>query len=237
MSRKELRILRKENEALRKRIAELEGRKEYTDTPKRTKEDSGAYTRLFSESKSYAGYLVRSLKTSNIYKRSRNAILWLSRVRVLSTVTRLLSYAAALIETSTHVVIVSTLLLIFLPLSALLALVTLLLSLIGQKRANEHLASAVEGKNVYVVFPEDREAMRDSNYIGGITRSLAKRKETVVFAVSPYFWSGVGFRKSKYYMHYRHDLDNVVMLRKYYYFSFKRSILNQNKAKSATFIY
>ena len=238
MSRKELRALQKENEALRKRIAELEGSKAHTNMSEHPMEDSSAYTRLFCESNSYAGYLIRSLKASNIYKRFRAAMLWLSRFRILSTAMRLLSYAAMLIEAGTHVVIVSTLVLFFLPLSALLALVTLLLSLIGQKRANERLARAVIGKDVYVVFPKDSEAMSRSNYIGILTNALSKSNKSIVFAVSPSFWSSRGFRKGKYYMHYRHDLCNVVMLRKYYYFSFKRSVLNKsNKAKSITFIY
>lgn len=200
-------------------------------------EDIGGYASNLSASKSYAGYLLRSLRASSIYRRLRKALLWISRLRILSTAMKILSYAVAIIEAGTHIVIASTLILILLPIGAIIAVTTLILSAIGQKRANEYLARAAEGEKTYVFFPRSRSAMADGSFLRGFADELSQNGNATVFIVSPSFWSGAGFDGRKYYLHYRQDRKNVFMLRKYYYFSFKRNVLNTRKEKRITLIY
>lgn len=238
MTRREINALRRENELLKKRLAEIEKRQNGKASPPPLHfHDRRSYAQLISGSKSYTVYLLRSLRASDIYKRIRKILLWMSRFRILSTAMRILSYAAAVIEAGTHIVIISTLILFLLPISALLATATLLLSLIGQKRANDFLRTSVSGKDVYVFFPESRSQFTDEHFLGRWIGSLASSGKCTVFIVSPSFWSRAGLCRGKYYLHYRQDTDNVIMLRKYYYFSFKRNVLNSKKAKSATLIF
>ena len=206
------------------------------NTPACTVKNAGESARRLSASKSYAGYLFRSMHASDVYRRVRRALLWLSRIRILSTAMRILSLAVAIIEAGTHVFVVSTLFLILLPISAVIASVTLILSAIGQRHASRRLSAVTEGGSVYVLFPDRTRSLSDG-FIHRLASSLADDEDAAVFIVSPFFWSGTGFGGKKYYLHYRRDGENVFMLRKYYYFSFRRSVLNEKKENGVTLIY
>lgn len=203
----------------------------------RNNADADSYVKRMSESKSYAGYLLRSLHSSIIYRRLRTALLWISRLRILSTAMRILSYAIMIIEAGTHIVIASTIILIILPVGAIIAAATLIISAVGQKRANEYLARISARGEVYVLFPESRPSPKSSSFLCGLAEELSVTEDATVFIVSPYFWSGAGLDGRKYYLHYRQDKRNVFMLRKYYYFSFRRNVLNLRKEKGVTLIY
>ena len=202
-----------------------------------TTADAGESARRLSTSKSYIGYLFRSMNASNIYRRIRKALLWLSRIRILSTVMKILTFAAAVIEAGTHIVIVSTLTLILIPIAALIAVTTLIISAVGQKRANEYLKNAANSEEIYVLFPESADSAFGSGFLHGLADELSTSKSATVFIVSPSFWRGSGFGGRKYYLHYRQDAENVFMLRKYYYFSFRKSVLKAKKESSITLIY
>ena len=144
---------------------------------------------------------------------------------------RLLAYAAAVIEAGTQAVIVSTLFIVLLPAAVTISLLTLLISSVGSARASRELSAELDGKRIFVFFPESPEELSEKSPMRKRINELSTSQENAIFIVSPRFFGRAGIEKGKYYLHYRRERGCAVMLRKYYYFSFRKNVLSNKRIR------
>lgn len=240
MKSKEYKELKKENILLKRELANanrqlrsLTLREDAKDLSEHMKGDAMRFT----YSKSYIGYAFGSLRASSIYTRIKSVVRIFSRFRIISTLMRMFTYIAAFLETGTHVLLASTLLLVSLPATLILGAATFLISAFGCRNANKELINLPKEKDVYIFFPQSPNQMKRNGFLIGWISELAENKTNVVFIVSPCFWKKIGFSKRKYYLHYRADEENVIVIRKYYYFSMKKHVIQNSGANSVTMIH
>lgn len=223
----EIRELQKENKMLKAELAKAEKklrRLMRDDTYEMTAYVSGKAAR-YEESNHYLGFLIRSLEASNIYNKVKTVLKFFSKFKVITYAIRIILIVVTFIETSAHVILLSTATLITLPVTTALGIITFILAWLGSNSANKKLADLPYKKNVYVFFPESTKQFKGDTFFKGWVKEIASDKKNIVFIVSPVFWKSSGYVKGKYYLHYRQDADNIYMIRKYYFFSFRRNVL------------
>ena len=236
---KEISDLIKENKRLRAELAKTE--KKLRLLNKETQSDVTSYISgkavRYSDSNHYIGFLLRSLKASNIYSRFKTLVKIFSRFRIVSFLVKLFTAAVVFLETGAHVILLSTIALITLPITTFLGLITFIVAFLCSNTANRRLASLPDKKNVYIFFPSSVKQFRSNSFFNGWVREIASDKNNLVVIVSPAFWKASGHLKGRYYLHYRKETQNIIMIRKYYFFSFRRNVLKAAKTKSVYMIH
>lgn len=235
----EINELQKENRMLRAELARAEKRIRILSKDSASEITgyvSGKADR-YAYSNHYLGFLFMSLKASNIYNKTKTVIKFFSRFRIVSLLVKIITSIVVFLETSAHLILFSTIALITLPISAVFGLITFTVAFLGSSRANKKLASLPYKKNVYVFFPQNVKRFKGNNFFKGWVDEIASNKKNLVIIVSPAFWKRSGYVKGKYYLHYRKDAENIFMIRNYYFFSFRRNVLNNSLAENVYMIH
>jgi len=229
-NKNEMRELQRENRILKAELAKAERklRALSRDSAREFTSYVSSKADRYASSNHYLGFLFRSLRASNIYNRTASLVKILSRFRVVSFLVRLITAAVVFLETGAHVLLLSTIGLITLPITTVFGVITFTVAFLMSSRANRHLASLPYKKNVYVFFPQNVKQFKGDNFFKGWISEIASNKKNLVIIVSPAFWKRSGYVKGKYYLHYRKDAENIFMIRNYYFFSFRRNVLNRS---------
>lgn len=231
--------LQKENERLKSELARAE--KKIRELNKDNTDELTDYVygkaNRYYVSEHYLGFLMRSLRASSIYNHFRTLLKIFSRFRIVSFLVKLVTSAIIFIETSAHLILISTVTLITLPITTVLGLFTFIISFFGSNRASKRLADLPSGKNVYIFFPQNIKRLKGDNFFKGWIRELSEDDSNLIIIVSPAFWKAQGYVKGKYYLHCRMDGENVLMLRNYYFFNFRRNVLRPANTKSIYMIH
>jgi len=238
-NKNDLHALQKENRRLKAELsrAEKKLRSLSRDNARELTDLVSGRADRYAESGHYLGFILRSLRASSIYTKTRTLVKIFSRFRIVSFLVKLITSAVVFIETSAHVILVSTIALITLPITTVFGLVTFIIAFFGSNRANKRLASLPDGKDVYIFFPQNVKQLNGESFFKGWISETASKENTLVIIVSPAFWKKTGYVKGKYYLHCRQDAENVYMVRNYYFFSFRRNVLATSKATSIYMIH
>lgn len=201
-------------------------------------DDYFIYSITLDSSSGYIDYLFRSLKGSNIYLTWKRLLKYFRRFRLLRTLYKILSLILVLLRTSALIILIALVLSVIIPLSALAFLAFPLISWIRSFRINKTIIPLVTGKDVFVILPPRSDAFARSEYLFRNASDIATRRDGLSIIVSPYFFSPatpMGYAK-KHYTNLIMNGSNVIVVRRYYYFSIKKKILSEH-ANSLSLIY
>lgn len=211
----ELKKLRREDRALRRRIRTLE-QQGAGAAPVEHPNDAAAF-----DAGNYFSYLLARLRQKSLFARAEKITRYF---RSSMWVTRLFRYGMLIyqyLQAGAFVILYTALFILIIPILLSLSLATLVVTLILRKKnADKLIAACTErGSEVrFVLIPvkEDFDA-------AALRAEAAKTPEASVLIVSPFFFRRCGIGKSEdMYVCYRGEGGNAVILRKYFFFYLRR---------------
>ena len=182
-----------------------------------------ARRRSFSH-KSFLQHAWSSLREATLYTRIKRLVAYFRRVRLVAVILRIAGAILTLLEAGALVLLTTVLLLLLLPPLLLFSLAVLLTVLVEAPRKNRALLQSTEGKRIYVLFLPTH----GGDFFKANARALAAQKNTAVIVVSPFWFSSRGLSHKRFYCTVRREYENVYLVRRYYFFSLKRHVLQQH---------
>ena len=246
LTRKELSDLKKENQQLNRRLKQAQAEnlrlRRRIDTlttaggktavapsamifkrdisPAETLLSEGATARKRYGASTYAGYLLTTVKESGIGRLLRRITAFWHRLRLFRWIITLLTLVVAAALTS-------AVLLTLIPPLILSSDVTLLTVLFRARTVNRRMLKALEGKRIRVIIPHDSMAHEDDSFMERCAMEMSSREDVAVVVVSPYVLSVKGLGGRGLYFTVREEAPRLFLLRKGYYFIFKKSVLRR----------
>ena len=170
-------------------------------------------------------YAYRLTVENSIFGYFKKITDWLRRFRLVAFLIKGIGILLAVLQTGTALLLSTLLLLVALPLLTALLLGILLTALLESGKSNRRLLEVTKEHRVYVLFPTD-----DCNdFLRANALSLAKKENTTVIIVSPYWIHARGIRDGPFYFTRRREAENVYLIRRYYFFSLRRHVLDQRE--------
>ena len=233
----EIARLRAENESLYKRNTELEakladaraaaGKSRDEDEVMQMWHRRGRSERLFA-ARYYSRFLVGRVKSTSLWAVYVRLLTYFRRYRFISSAFRILTLVIAWIETGAVFFVSFSALLVILPIMLVLAVLTLMLALLRGRGANKKYAAVTSGKKIYVLFGTRGQMKKGSSgFLRGNAESFAS-EGAVCFVVSPFFFGKKGLGGRGAYVTGRNESENVYILRKNYFFLFRRKVLGKS---------
>lgn len=211
----ELKRLRRENRALRKRIRAME--QQNTPSAGHTHADSATAF----DAENYFSYLLSRLRQKSLFARAERISHYF---RSSIFVTRLFRYGMLIyryLQAGAFVLVYTALFILVIPILLSIALVTLAITLVLRKKNADRLIAAciAHGTQVRFLLPLGKD-----NFDADVLRTeAAKTPSANVLIVSPFFFRrrGIGTREDMYVC-YRNEGKNRMILRKYFFFYLRR---------------
>lgn len=205
----ELRRLRKENRELKKRLHTLEKEAKLLPSP----EDTGSSY----SANNYFSYLFARIREKNFYTAVSKYLkpsLW---------VTRIFSWGLILykyIQAGAFVLLYTAAFILIIPILLVTTALTLAAALILRSRNAVRLLEELK-KDVAFIIPDGKDGF-DREYLIEKCKSYT---DATVLLISPFFLDkkGVGDNE-KLFVCYRKELDNVYILRNYFFFYFRKRL-------------
>ena len=241
-NRDKIRELTDENMRLHREIAflknELQREKRSTRQllHRRDKVESAFLRQAKSEGafsqKKYFSYIRHSVKNASVFGIYAGIIDAVRRFTFVSTTIRILIFLLSLIQSGAVFIISTSAFIIALPFVFLFSGIGFMLTFLGARKATQKARPIVKGKNVTVFFPAKRSAFNSDSYFAGMVRDIAKRPNAMCVIVAPglFFSRGISGKK-RYYFTTRADGDNVIVVRKHFYYRFKSRVLLKDAAR------
>lgn len=243
---RELRRIRRENKLLRSEIRRLKLKYSYIKDPVWAKskktyaiyfKQSAAKDKLFSKN-NFAAYLVSSLKDNSFFLYYQRVIYFLKKYTVIRATLGILAFLWAFLQSSALFVLFTGTMAITLPLTLIFSYVALIFTFNQRRKLNRAILSKAKNKKITVLFPSKGRAFEKGSYFGAMVADISKNEDTIVIIVSPYFFSPktiLSYRK-KPYLNAGDIISNIITVRKHYYFSLKKHLLDHN-TDNLTFIF
>lgn len=198
----------------------------------RQAKDSGA----FSQEK-YFSYLRHSVKTASVFRVYTGIVDAVRGFAFVSTTIRILIFLYSLLHSSAVLIISTSAFIIALPFVFLFSGLGFMMTFLGARKSVKKTRPIVKNKNVNVFFPASRAAFETESYFAGMVKDMSNQPNTLSVIVSPglFFSRGI-FGKKRYYFTTRIESENIIIVRKRFYYSFKNRVLI-DEAKRITEIY
>ena len=235
-SRDKIRELTNENMQLHREIAflknELQRQKRSTrQLLRRRNKVEAAFLRqakdegAFSQQK-YFSYIRHSVKNASVFWIYAGIVDAVRQFTFISTTIRILLFIISFIQSGAIFIISTSAFLIALPFVFLFSGVGFMLTFLGARKATQKTRPLVKDKNVTVFFPVKRSAFNDESYFAGMVKDTAKQPNSLCVIVAPglFFSRGIN-KKRRYYFTTRTDGENIVIVRKHFYYRFKNRVL------------
>ena len=194
------------------------------------------YENMFSK-RNYFSFIFANLKHTSVFSIYKRFILAIRRYAFFTTTIKIASVLLLLIETAALLVLSTSTFLVSVFLTILTSHALALLTFFVRKKCNRENTKIIKDKNVTVFFPPKERAFEIGSYLAGFVEEEAKKQNSVVVVVSPYNFKAIGLNASrkKYYVS-REDGENVLLVRRYYYFTLRNKIIDKY-ASQVTEIY
>ncbi len=194
------------------------------------KKESARNQKLVSH-RFFFGFAYDALTHTPLYTHWQAFLSLLRRFRAVAFFLRVLTVIFAIIETGTLVLLTTAVFLVILPLAVALMLGILITALLESRRTNRQMTRWLEGKEIFVLFLSQRE----NPFLEQNANLLSKTENAAVIVVSPYLLSPRGLlHKESFYCTARRENENVYLIRRYYYFSFRKHVL---RGKAVAYLY
>ena len=185
--------------------------------------EATAHSTLTSH-KSFFAYLYHSVTHAPLYLHWQGLLAYVRKLRMIAFTLRVITVILTILETGALVILTTAVFLILLPITAALMLGILITARIDSRRTNQAMKAALEGKRVYLFFLPRGEA----NFLCNGAKALAKDGNAVVL-ISPYWISPTGLSGRKFYFTVRKEENNLYLIRRYYFFSFRKQVLKKER--------
>ena len=240
-SKRELRDLRAENRRLKHEVHSLklelelyEGRKtrDRKDQVQAAFDSQAKNERLFSK-KRYFTYILEVIKRTSVFRLYTRLLRLFRRFNFIRITVGLLAAVLLALQTGTLFVLSASASVISVPFTFLITYATFLFSTFRVKKDCRAHRVKMKGKKIYVFFPPKKGALSENSYFSGMVTDFSRQKDSFCVIVSPYFWStrGLGGTKGKSYIASRSDGENLLIVRRHYYFTMKKRIFSSFSEK------
>ena len=180
----------------------------------------------------YGGYLAELIRRNSVYRVWEKYVGYFRRLGLVSATFRIITYILVLVQTGTVFFVAFVCFLIALPIFTAISLGTYLVANILVRRDNRRMSELCGCEHIYVFFPAKTQEFSRGNFWKRNVLLLAKRENSRVIIVSPYFFSGKGLSpKGHFYFNFRKETDRVYWIRKHYFFSLRRHVLSRAKSR------
>lgn len=183
---------------------------------------------------SYAKRLIKNASVFWVYSSIIDAV---RRFTFISTTIRVFIFIFSLIQSSAVFILWTSAIIVSLPFVFLISGIGFMLTFLGGKRATKRARPLVANKKVTVFIPANKKAFSSDRYFAGMVSETAKKPNALAVIVSPglFFSKGI-YGKRRYYFTTRRESENVIVVRKQFYYRFKNKVL-LDEAQSITEVY
>ena len=188
-----------------------------------------AHTDALLSKRNYISYLSSLLQKTQFFHVWRYYTGIFRKFKLFSLLLRLYSYLLILLQFGTAFFVIVLGLLLLLPLLIFSVGSVLFSALLLYRRKNKSLAFLMQKKRVIVFFPTRDGELEHGDFWKAHINELSEQEETAILIVSPFFWSAKGLTGRRFYLLLRKEKENVYLLRKHYYFSLRRTILDKTR--------
>lgn len=172
----------------------------------------------------FFGYLCDLFKHAPLYAHWQSLLTYFRRFRTVAFILRSLTVVAAVLQTGALVVLTTAVFLVILPLLSVLMLAILLTAWLQSRRTNRHFSKQISEKTVCVLFM----SLEKNRFLERNAKNLASQGAFVII-VSPYWIASKGIAGSRFFFTAREEYPNIVLIRRYYFFSLRRQVLKNAK--------
>jgi hypothetical protein len=239
--------LEKENKRLRAELDRFKYDKTINDSiTTRHREKSwqlslrqGALKKDLFERKNFASYLFGTFKSRTFFLYYQKFIYLLRKYTFVTTTLKILLLLWTLLQSSALFVLFTGSFAIIAPITVLFSYIAIFLSFLGRKKLNRRMRQTLQGKKITVFYPPKGRAFEENSYFKSFVRSTASAEESAVVIVSPYYFDTKGISHSRrYYLSERLEAPNIILIRKHYFFTFKKHVLSLSDASgNITYIF
>ena len=239
--RSENRRLKSENNALKHEIEQLTSngksfskKNEYSNIFSK----NAQHSHLFQK-KNFPSYmlgLIRNTTFFHVYSGIINAFRKYSFFKITFSI---LSAIFIFIESSAVFVISASFFIVSIPITLFISNLTIIVSHFNTRKKIAQSRTALENKKITVFFPSKKSQLWGDTYQNGFIKDTAKNENSFCIIVSPYVFktSGVTAEKSHVYYTSRAEYDNVLIVRRHYYFTLRKRVLSRLNSNDITEIY
>lgn len=173
----------------------------------------------------FLGYAYDLFRNARIYTLWRSFLTYFRRLRMVAWTIKILSVILTVLETGALIILSTAIFLVLLPILTAFMLGVLLTALIESRKSNRIMKKALDGRQVYVLFlSKSRNPFLKQN-----ARAFAALENSAVVVVSPYWISGRGLTKNRFFCTVRQEGADIYLVRRYYFFMLKKHVLSDAK--------
>ena len=244
---KKIRELTKENIRLRNEVSLLKNeiQQEHAATRRLVKKRDSIHSlfmlqarreNTFSQ-KSHFSYFRHALKNASLFRAYSKIINTVRHFTFVTTTIQVVLTLLTILKSGVIFLISTSAFLVTLPFTVLLSGIGAILTLFGSKKATATNKPILSGKKVYVFFPAKKSIVRTDSYFAGFVDSMLHQPDAVCVIVTQGFFFSRGITgKKNYFFTSRVEKDNLIIVRRHYYFKLKKSII-EPYAKKITEIF
>ena len=187
----------------------------------------GAQKKELFERKNFASYLFGTFKSRTFFLYYQKFIYILRKYTFVTTTLKILLLLWTALQSSALFVLFTGSLAIVAPITIIFSYIAIFLTFLGRKKLNSRMRQTLKNKKITVFYPPKGRAFDNSSYFISFVSSSASREDSAVVVVSPYYFDTKGISRSRrYYLASRFEAPNVILIRKHYFFTFKKHVLS-----------
>ncbi len=191
---------------------------------------------MFSK-KSYISFVWTHLMHSSFFDTYKRILNYVRKYALITTTLKIVSLLFVFVEAVLVIVISTSAFIATLLFTLLITQVLTMLSLLSSKKQTASNTARLMGKDVVIFFPPKERAFEDGSYFKYLVNDYASKDNCHVVVVTPYLFNSRGvFSCKKPYHSARPDTDSILLVRKNYYFSLRKKVIDTT-ARSITEIY
>ena len=175
--------------------------------------------------RSYFKTVIAFIKSSLLYRAWIKCLSLFRRFRLLTYIAAFISYALALVGTGALLLVYLSVAAVTITVSALALSVFLVIALYDIKRSNAYLSDKLCGKDVYIFFSSSSGAISQNSFFGQNALDISMYNDACILLVTPSLFSRKGLYQQHFFLTLKKECDNIFIIRKYYYFSFKKRVI------------
>lgn len=239
--RAENRKLRLENRALKHEIEQLSSenskfsnKNEYTNAFMKNAQRG----QLFQK-KNFSSYMIGLIRSTTFFHIYTEIINTLRKYSFFKITLSILSAVFVFVESSAVLVLSASFFLISIPITLFVSNFTIIVSFFRTRKKIAEAKELLMGKKLTVFLPPKKAQMWGDSYLNGFISSAAKDEDSFCIIVSPYVFKTSGIHASKGSPYYtcRTEQDNIIIVRRHYYFTLRKRVLSRLNSNDITEIY
>lgn len=226
----ENRRLRSENASLKRELADAKGKLSLRrkENPHHALFAHQANNESLFAKKRYSGYVLQLIRNTTVFSIYTKILYFVRRYTFISLTVQILAAILTVVQSSAIFVLATSASVIALPFIFIISYVAFLVAHLSRRKNDVVNKKLIARKKIVVFFPPKGRALAEDSFFSGMVREFAADPDRTCLIVSPYFFRPLGLGSSKKaYFFSRAEGENIILLRRQYYFTLKKKILNR----------